>query len=44
MADKFSVRIKKIALRIGVSRTHSLPFCFEPIFNSMNYGDIIKRM
>ena len=22
--------------------THSLPICFEPIFNSMNYGHIIK--
>ena len=24
--------------------THSLPFCFWPIFNAVNYGHIIKRI
>ena len=33
----------KIASRIEASWTHSLPFCFWPIFNLMNYGHIIKR-
>ena len=41
--DNFSVRITKITSRIGVSRTHSLLFCFWPIFNSMNYGHISKK-
>ena len=33
--DELSVRITKITLRIGVSWTHSLPFCFQSIFNWM---------
>ena len=28
MTDEFSVRVTKITSRIGVSWTHSLPFCF----------------
>ena len=27
--NEFSVRVTKIISRIGVSRTHSLPFCFD---------------
>ena len=43
VTDEFSVRVTKITSRIGVLWTHSLPFCFWPIFNSMNYSNIIKR-
>ena len=32
----------KIISRVGVLWTHTLPFCFWPIFNSMNHGHIIK--
>ena len=39
---EFSVRVTKITSSIGVSWTHSLPFCSWLIFNSMNYGHIIK--
>ena len=42
MTDDFSVRVTKITSRTGVSWTHSLPFCFWPIFNSMNYPHTIK--
>ena len=42
--DEFSVRITKINSRIGVSWTHSLPFCFWPIFNSMNYCHINRQL
>ena len=42
-SDAFSVSATKITSGIGVSSTHSLPFCFWPIFNSMNYGDIIDQ-
>ena len=42
--DEFSVTVTKITSRIGASLTHSLLFYFWPIFNSMNYGHIIKRM
>ena len=35
MTDEFSVRVTKITSRIGVSWTHSLSFCFWPIFNSI---------
>ena len=34
-ADGFSVKVTKTTSRIGVSLTHSLPFCFLPIFNSL---------
>ena len=34
VTDEFSVRVTKITSRIGVSWTHSLTFCFWPIFNS----------
>ena len=44
MTDEFSVRVTKITSRIGVAWTHSLPFSFWPIFNSINYGHIIKKM
>ena len=40
----FLMRATKITSRTGVLWTHSLPFCFWPIFNSMNYGHIIKRI
>ena len=30
MTDEYSVRFTKITARIGVSGTHSLPFCFWP--------------
>ena len=33
----------KIYSMITVSWTHRLPFCFWPIFNSMNYGHVIKK-
>ena len=42
--DEFSVRITKINSRIGVSWTHSLPFCFWTIFNSMNYCHINRQL
>ena len=42
--EEFSVRVTKITARIGVSFTHSLPFCFLPVFNSMDYGHTIKMM
>ena len=32
ITDVFSVRVSEITLSIGVSWTHSLPFCFWPIF------------
>ena len=35
--DEFSVRVTKISSRIGVWWTHSLPFCFWPIFNSIKW-------
>ena len=38
MPDDFSVRVTKVTSRIGISWTHSLAFCFWPIFNLMNYG------
>ena len=41
--DEFSVRVTKITSRIGVSRTHILPFCFWFIFNLINYGHITKK-
>ena len=40
VTDGFSVRVTKITSTIGVSWTHTLPFCFWPIFNSMSYGHI----
>ena len=47
MTDEFSTRITKL-LQALVShdwyRHGSLLFCFQPIFNSMNYGHIIKKM
>ena len=36
LTDEFWVRITIITSRTGVSRTHSLSFCFQSIFNSMN--------
>ena len=36
-ADGFSVKVTKTTSRIGVSLTHSLPFCFLPIFNSLKW-------
>ena len=44
VTDGFSVRVTKITSTIGVSQTHTLPFCFSPIFNSMSYDHIMKRM
>ena len=44
LSEEFSVRVKKITSKIGVLWTHSLPFSFWQIFNSINYGHIIKRM
>ena len=43
VTDQFLVWVTKITLKIGISWTHSLPFCFWTMFNSMNYGHIIKR-
>ena len=44
MTDEFSLRVEKIASRIGVSRTHNLPFYFKHIESLMNYGHIAKSM
>ena len=35
--DEFSVKVTKTTSRISVSLTHSLPFCFLPIFNSLKW-------
>ena len=42
MTDEFSVMARKNNSRIGFSWTHSLPFCFWPIFNSMNIAMLTK--
>ena len=42
--DEFLVRVTRIISSIVVSWTHSLSFCCWPIFNSMNYGHINKRV
>ena len=42
--DEFLVRVTRIISSIVVSWTHSLSFCCRPIFNSMNYGHINKRV
>ena len=42
MTDEFSVMVRKINSRIGFSWTHSLPFCFWPIFNSVNIAMLTK--
>ena len=36
--EEFSERVTKITSRIGVKWTHSLPFCFWPIFNFMKWS------
>ena len=36
--------LKELLQRLVSHKTHSLPFCFEPIFNLINYGHIIKKM
>ena len=41
--DEFSVRVTKITSRIGVSWTHSLRFCFWPIFNSIIMAILSKE-
>ena len=38
MTDRFSARVTKITPSIGASWTHSLPFWFWPIFNSLKIG------
>ena len=43
MKDEFSLWFTKITSRIGVSWIRSLPFCFWPIFNSMNYGQLCPK-
>ena len=40
--DEFLVRIKKITSRIGVSWTHSLPFCFLPILTQWIMAILLK--
>ena len=42
MTDDFSASFSKIPSSIDGSWTHSLPFCFWPIFNWINYGHIIN--
>ena len=35
---------RRVDLRTGVSWTHSLLFCFSPIFTTMNCGHITKKI
>ena len=42
--NEFSVRVAKNYCKVCVSWNHRLSFCFWPIFNSINYSYIIKRM